>query len=163
MKVIDTPEIIALIDILITSSLGVWIGVNVTKNQIKNRNLIDYYIAELKQIDKDYSIFLNCLFKKKSTCKFIIEWMKIETFKINSLENSIFKRLNIKPPTLLHKHNTIKSYLTSNEDFNEQFNSDFYDINFVHRVKIIEYHSEFKELISDLIIETNGATSKKLT
>src|ERR1035437_4576625 len=111
---------ISITNIVVTSLIGLWIGISVRRNFTISRAVKDYFILECHEIKKDYREFLNCLYKDSKSSKSIIEWFKIMTIKIDIFENFLKDEFKVNP-NMLQSHNKLKQYITETEEFNESY------------------------------------------
>ena len=157
---ITSSDVIAIISLLITSILGIWIGSTVQKNLTNNRALKEYYIGEVKLINDDYSSFLNCLFKSAITSKDIQEWFKVMNIKIETIQSSIVSELDILPEVLAN-HITMKQYVTNSNEFNSCYQHKSLILTTSTRDRILEIHRDLKNSFVKIIIDINRARIKK--
>lgn len=157
---ISTADWINIVSIIITSALGVWIGSTVQRNLTNNRALKEYYIGEIKLINDEYSIFLNCLFKSQSRSKDVQEWFKIMNIKIETIQSSIVQELDILPEVLAN-HITMKHYVTNTNEFNTCYQENSLILTPQTRNKMLEIHTDLKNSFVKIIIEINRSRIKK--
>lgn len=62
---------IAVLNLVVTTIIGIWLAVIVQKNFTINRAIKDYYIQEIKDVRKLYVDFLNNIYKGKASAKTI--------------------------------------------------------------------------------------------
>jgi hypothetical protein len=155
-KEISISDWISISEILITSCIGIWIGISVQKNLTNNRALKEYFIIESQEIKKAYSNFLNCTYKGNSSSKSISEWFKIMTIRIDTFQGFLKKELVI-TPRVLPSHNNLKRYITGTDEFNNNYNLPQIELSVLTRNRIIELHSEIVKAITQNVISINRA------
>ena len=153
MKISDW---ISIASIVVTSTLGLWIGVSVRKNFTINRSVKDYFILECQEIKKLYGTFLNCLYQNKTSSKSAIEWFKIMTIKIDIFEKFL-KEEFIVDPKILQTHNKLKQYITETDEFNEMYNKPTFELTSPIKRKIVEIHEGFSNELTKVVIQINKA------
>lgn len=153
---ISLSDWIAIISLLVTSGIGIWIGSTVQRNLTNNRALKEYYIGEIKLINEDYSEFLNCLFKGATTSKDVQEWFKVMNIRIETIQSSIVAELNILPEVLAN-HITMKQFVTNSNEFNSCYQQNSLILTASTRNTILEIHKNFKNSFVKVIIDINKA------
>jgi len=150
---------INLADVVITTSLGIWIAVSVQKNHTNNRAVKDYFIQECHELKDKYAEFLNSLLKDSNTSKSTIEWFKVMTIRINNFEAFIQDEFQCKPE-ISTVHNDIKQFVTDVEEFNECFNCKNLKLNSTTKRKILEDHKLLIKEMTKTVIDLNKANKK---
>lgn len=156
---LTTSDWIAVFNILITSVIGVWIGVSVQKNLTTNRAVKEYFINENKDIKERYNKFMNDLYTNHLSSEKIKEWFKIMTIKINTFEGFIKNEYQLKPE-ILSIHNDLKYMITATEDFNTQYKKEFIVFSNNTKNDILLFHTDISNSLTKLVIETNRANRK---
>jgi len=154
MKVSDW---IAIVNIVVTTLVGLWIGISVRRNFTINRAVKDYFILECLEIKKGYSNFLNCLYQNSKSSKSIIEWLKIMTIKIDIFEEFLKEEFKVNPQ-VLKTHNKLKQYITETEEFNDNYKSPNFELTPTIKKNIIEIHEGFSKELTKIVIEINKAS-----
>lgn len=149
-------EGIAITDILITVSLGIWIGISVNRNFTNNRAIKEYFITESQSIRKDYLSFLNCLYKEKGSSRLIIEWFKIMTIKIDVFEKYLKDEFKV-DPQILTIHNGLKKFITDSEELNAHYSQEVIKFSPLNKKRIIEESARFSNELTRIVIEINRA------
>lgn len=150
---------ISILDIGLTSVIGIWIGVSVQKNLTTNRAVKEYFINENSEIRNDYIKFIDELYASKLSSEQIKEWFRLMTIKLNTFEG-FMKNEYIISPELLSIHNQLKHMLTGSDDFNDQYRSAH--ITFCSQVKedILRYRTSLSNSFTKLILEINRANRR---
>ncbi len=158
---LTTSDWITVLDIIVTSVIGVWIGVSVQKNLTTNRAVKEYFINENKDIKEKYNKFMNELYSNHLSSEKIKEWFKIMTIKISIFEFFITNEYKLKSE-ILQNHNSLKHMITATEDFNAQYKKEH--ITFSNNTKndILLFHTDISNSLTKLVIETNRANRKYL-
>jgi hypothetical protein len=156
MKISDW---ISISGIVITSAVGLWIGVSVRRNFTINRSVKDYFISECQDIKKSYGIFLNCLYKDSKSSKSIIEWFKLMSIKIDIFEKFLKEEFKVDPQILI-THNQLKQFITETDEFNETFNEPTFKLTSPIKRKIVEIHEGFSKELTKIVIQINKAPRK---
>lgn len=156
-----TSDWIAVCDILITSIIGVWIGVSVQKNLTTNRAVKEYFINENREIKEKYNKFMNDLYSNRNSSEQIKEWFKIMTIKITTFEGFITNEYRLKPE-ISNIHNNLKYMITGSDDFNTQYKEDHITFSNSTKNEILIFHTDLSNCLTKLVIETNRANRKYL-
>ena len=151
---------ISISSIVVTSALGLWIGVSVRRNFTINRSVKEYFISECQDIKKSYGFFLNCLYQNSKSSKSIIEWFKIMTIKIDIFEEFLKDEFKV-DPQILQTHNKLKQFITETDEFNEKFNEPTFVLTSPIKRKIVEIHEGFSKELTKVVIQINKAPRKK--
>jgi hypothetical protein len=154
-----TADIIAISNILVTSSIGLWIGLSVRKNFTINRAVKEYFISECQEIRKMYSDFLNCLYKGTKSSKTSIEWFKLMSIKIGIFEEFLTYEFKVSP-SVLHMHNNIKQFITDTDEFNEHYSDPNFTLSSDSKRKILEQHEAFSKELTKVVININKSNKK---
>jgi hypothetical protein len=149
-------DYIDIISLVVTSSIGIWIGVSVQKNITTNRGLVEFYIGEIKIINQEYSNFLSELFNGGCSSSKIQEWFKIMNIKIETIQESIVKELQVYPE-ILASHITMKQFVTGTEEFNAKYSNTCFNPTPIIKGRILEIHSNLKCAFVKSIIDINKA------
>jgi hypothetical protein len=157
--IMDTGNWISIIDLLVTSALGLWIGYNLTVTFTTNRALKEHFISEIKETNKTYNSFINTFYQEKSNSKRIVEWFKIMSIQLASIESCVLRELNV-TSDVLNAHNRLKQFLTSTKEFNENFNKEFLGLRADTQSRVLDIHKELKEAFVQLIIKVNNSRKK---
>ena len=83
---LQPPDWISIVNIIITSVIGVWIAVAVQNNLTKSRYLKEYFINEIKEIRDLYKSFVNHLYVGDKSAKDVKEWFKIMSERVQNLD-----------------------------------------------------------------------------
>jgi len=161
LKCLTISDWIAVLNILITSFIGVWIGVSVQKNLTTNRAVKEYFINENKDIKEKYNKFMNDLYSNRLPSEKIKEWFKIMTIKISTFEGFITNEYKLKPE-IINIHNSLKYMITATEDFNTQYKKEHITFSNSTKNDILLFHTDISNSLTKLVIETNRANRKYL-
>lgn len=151
---------IAIINILVTSIIGVWIGLVVQKNLTTNRAVKDYFINEMNAINSSYMAFICKLYKCKLSARSIQEWLKVMNIRIEVAENAIKTHLKVNPQ-ILDNHVTLKQFITSLEEFNNGYKDPFIILSTRSKQKILEQNRSLKNAFANVIVDINKANNRK--
>ena len=158
---LTTSDWIAILNIIITSVIGVWIVVSVQKNLTTNRAVKEYFINENRDIKEKYNKFMNDIYSNRISSEQIKEWFKIMTIKINTFEGFITNEYKLKPE-ILNIHNSLKYMITATDDFNTQYKNEHIKFSISTKNDILLYHTDLSNSLTKLVIETNRANRKYL-
>lgn len=156
-----TTDWITILDIVITSTIGIWIGVSVQKNLTTNRAVKEYFINENRDIKEKYNKFMNDLYSNHISSEQIKEWFKIMTIKINTFEGFITNEYRLKPE-ISSVHNNLKYMITGSDDFNTQYKEKYITFSNSTKNEILLFHTDLSNCLTKLVIETNRANRKYL-
>lgn len=155
-KSFSVSDWISVVDIIVTSFIGIWIGVLVQKNITTNRAVKEYFISENRYICDKYRKFMNDLYSNKTSAKSIQEWFKIMTIKIHSYDTFLKNEYKI-DSTILEIHNELKYYITASYDFNTQYTKKTIELSNEMKTKILSFHHDLTNCLTRLILDTNKA------
>lgn len=158
---LSTSDWISILNILITSIIGIWIGVSVQKNLTTNRAVKEYFINENRDIKEKYNEFMNDLYFNHSSSEQIKEWFKIMTIKINTFEGFITNEYRLNPE-ISSIHNNLKYMITDSDDFNTQYNEKYIAFSKSTKNEILSFHADLLNCLTKHVIETHRANRKYL-
>lgn len=150
--------LVSIVDVLITSGLGLWIGVTFQKNLSNNRALKDYYKEEIQLLNGELSSFTDQLLAGKCNAQDLKEWFKVITIKAETLQNSIIVQLKDVYPGVLKEIIDLKQFVTGTSEFNTQYNNEYLTLDVQSRNKVLEHQKCIKEGIVSLIVFMNRAS-----
>lgn len=141
---LSSSDWIQIVNILVTISLGYWIGSTVQDSLANNRAVKDYFIEELKNIKSKYDEFLDDLKNSNLSSNQIKESLKMITLKIKKFEEFLHIEFKINSDILKY-HNQFKYKITFSDEFNQSFNETKYNLNnddlhlvYKHQKKILD-------------------------
>lgn len=151
---------ISILDITVTSVIGIWIAVAVQNNLTKSRYLKEYFINEVKDIRDLYKQFINQLYKNKISAIDIKDWFKIMSERTQNLDKFLHEKYLIENSLILSKHAEIQQKITSMDEFNEHYKNP--TVQFVNSSKndILKLHSELSCVLTQRIIDINSAKKR---
>ncbi|UBD77491.1 hypothetical protein K6V26_14655 [Parabacteroides goldsteinii] len=149
---------ISVINIIVTSLIGIWLALIVQKNFTTNRAVKDYYIQEISEVRKLYVDFLNNIYKGRISAKAIKEWFKVVSNRIDCVEKSVNESFRIKNSDIYKTHSEIQSYITGTDEFNDGYRDE--QLVFSESVKneILIYHTKLLHCFMELVIKINHAS-----
>lgn len=151
---------ISILNILVTSIIGIWIAIAVQNNLTKSRYLKEYFINEVKEIRDLYKQFVNQIYKSKVSAKDIKEWFKIMSERTQNFDKFIREKYKIENSLILTKHAEIQKVITSMDDFNEQFKDDTVEFSNSSKNDILRLHSELSCVLTQRVIDINSTKSR---
>lgn len=156
----NTSDIISIIDIGITSILGLWIAIGVQRSLTKNRYLKEYFINEINNIREEYRIFFSDIYAEKLNAKTIKDRLKIMTGRISSFDKYIHQIYKINNSLLKDGHANFQQFITGEDEFNGQFSDP--QIKFSNHIKteLFRKQTELAEIITQRVIDINKAHKK---
>jgi len=151
---------IAILNIVVTSIIGIWIAIAVQNNLTKSRYLKEYFINEVKEIRDLYKQFVNQLYKNKTSAKDIKEWFKIMSERTQNLDKFIREKYRIDNSLIVSKHAEIQKLITSMDDFNEQFKDETVKFSNSSKNDILRLHSELSCVLTQRVIDINSSKNR---
>ncbi len=161
MLCLQPSDWISIANIFVTSIIGIWIGVGVHNTLTTNRAVKDYFISEIKDIRLKYQEFFNKVYANKVSAKFIQNWFKIFTIKINVCTAFLQNEYKVQSD-FLSAHNELKRYLTETDEFNDQYKADTIQFTRFTKERLIENHNKLSTDLTRLVIEINKAKRKRI-
>lgn len=158
---LEVGDIISIADIIITSTIGIWIACLVQNNITKNRYLKEYYISELKDIGECYKLFIKELYEGVLAAKDIKDWLKIMSVRIMSFNDSVHKSYQIKDSLLLDRHSDMQQFITGSDEFNENYKENVVIFEGGTKNEILKKHSELNTVVMQRVIDINNAKKRK--
>ncbi|MDL2315071.1 hypothetical protein LJC16_02300 [Bacteroidales bacterium OttesenSCG-928-C19] len=162
---IQISDWITIIDIIITSIIGIWIAVAVQNNLTKSRYLKEYFINEIKDIRELYKQFINQLYRNKVSATDIKDWFKIMSERTQNLDKFLHEKYKINDSLIRTKHAEIQQKITSLDEFNEDYKKTAVTFTNSSRNEILKLHSELSCVLTQRVIDINSAkkTTKAIT
>ncbi|HBZ67571.1 MAG TPA: hypothetical protein DEO70_12105 [Bacteroidales bacterium] len=157
---ISLSDCIDIVDIIVTSLLGVWIALAVQSNLTKKRYLQEYFISEVKEIRDLYKTFINQLYNDNYSAIEIKEWFKVMSIRAQNLDKFLKLNYKIQGSLIVSKHAEIQQTITLMDDFNINYNSKVVSFSSNSKKEILELHSELSCNIIQRIIDINNAKQK---
>lgn len=157
----SVSDYIAIVNILVTGGIGLWIALFIQNNITKERFEKEHFINEVKEVKDLYKIFINKLYKGSMNAKDIKEWFKVMTGKIKSLEACIEERFEVDGASVATKHAEIQQKVTILEEYNENYKLDRVVFKESSKNDILVLHTALSNVITEKIIGINSAKKKK--
>ena len=157
--ILSSSDWIALVEIFVTLVFGIIIVTVVQNRFTNNRAVKDFFISECASIKTDYKVFFDQVYRNKHSAKYIQEWFKVMTLKIDSFEFTLKKEFEIYD-NLSSKHGKIKKFLTSRTELNEQYREKIVKLTQGSKSELLKEHKQLTTLIAQLIVSINKAKRK---
>jgi len=155
----STADKIALLDIVITVIIAIWISIFVNNNFTTIRAVKEYFITEDQIIRDEYNEFLKKIYNNEGNPREIPEWFKVMTMKINVYEGFLKKEFHVHPK--LGKHHTkIKILITGSDELNSSFNAETFSLLGTSKTSLHKIHKDFSNSQTRLVVEINKAKPK---
>ena len=152
---------ISIIEIIVTSVIGIWIAVAVQNNLTKSRYLKEYFINEVKDIRDLYKQFINQLYRNKMSATDIKDWFKIMSERTQNLDNFLHDKYKIINSLIVSKHAEIQQKITSMDEFNEDYKKPTITFTNSSKNDILKLHSELSCSLIQRIIDINEARKQR--
>lgn len=149
-----------LLDIIVTAGVGIWIGVIVQNNFTQNRNKRGFFIDELKDIKKLYSLFLTKLFNDNYSGRSIVQWNKIMSERLKVLEKHLQESYVLDNHSVVTAHFEFSSFLTGTQELNESWSKKLILSEKLQNEVLIKY-GKLSEQINSSIIYINKCKEKR--
>lgn len=151
---VSTSDIIAIADIVINAILAITIIVIIERKMTTKRVLKDYFINEIKNIQEEYSFFIQDIITGKQNAKSLLPWFKIMNMRISRLEETFQKELKIKP-SIYSLSTEIQISITETDEFNDSFKEDKLSPSENLKTLIYEMQKKIFEEFVNKVVEIN--------
>jgi hypothetical protein len=158
---LTTTETIAVINILVTSTVGIWIARSVQNNLSKTRYLKDYYIQEVKEIRELYKCFFDEMYNGKLSAIYIKDWFKIMSFRINNLNEFLQKTYKFSNSIIKDKHFEIQNSITRSEIYNEKYKDTKLVFDDASKSEMLKQNAELTKVFMQRVLDINNAKKSK--
>lgn len=159
--VFQVSDWIGVVDIIVTSAIGVWIAVSVQNNLTKSRYLKEHFINEVKDIRDLYKSFVNQLYKNKISAINIKDWFKVMSERIQNLDKFLCKEYQNCNTSIVSKHAEIQQKITSMDEFNENYKEPAITFTNSSQNEILKLHSELSCALTQSVIDINSAKKRR--
>ena len=147
---------IAVVEIIVTSAIGIWVAITVQNNLTKSRYLKEYFINEVKDIRDLYKSFINRLYKSEISAIDIKDWFKVMSERTQNLDKFLGEEY-----CKFDKHAEIQQTITSMDEFNENYKEPTISFANSSKKEILKLHSELSCVLTQRIIDINSAKKRK--
>lgn len=154
---LTTSDWIALLNLVVTSVIGIWLAIIVNRNFTINRSIKDYYMQEVKDIRKFYADFLRKIYMGQLSAKDIKEWLKIASNRIDCVEYSIKDSFLINKCDIGKIHSEIQTFITGTDEFNENYRSQYVVFRENTKNQILSFHIKLLNACTELVVRVNKA------
>jgi hypothetical protein len=151
---------IAILEIIVTSVIGVWIAIAVQNNLTKSRYLKEYFINEVKDVRDLYKVFVNQLYKSQISSPDIKDWLKIMSERTRTLDKFLHEKYQIDNSLIVQKHAEIQQTITNMDEFNEDYKKKTISFTNSSKNDILKLHSELTCTLTQRVIDINGAKNR---
>lgn len=152
---------IGVVDIIVTSLIGIWIAVIVQHNLTKNRFLKEHFINEIKDIRDLYKSFVNELYKNKISAIDIKDWLKIMSERVKNMELFLHDNYKIDNSLIITKHAEVQQKITNMEEYNENYKEPTIRFSDSSKNDILKLHSELSCVLTQRVIDINSAKKRR--
>lgn len=157
----STSDIISIIDIVASVSLGTWIATAITKSQTKERFLKDYFTNEINGIKDDCKTFFDEICYDKKSANDIKIGFRLLSMRVTALETNLESALK-KVNCNLRQHLTnIQLEVTGCDDFNDQFEKEVVSFSATEKKAILENRHQLLTEFSKSVVIINKARVKR--
>lgn len=160
LSCIQLSDVIAILDIIITIVIAVWIGVFIQRNFTTVRAVKEYFISENQEIRNNYNTFLDGLYTGNAKANQVQEWFKIMTMRIDIYEDFLKKEFSVHPKMSKH-HTRIKILITGSDELNENYKSDSFTLLTPTKMDLHKIHKDFTIAQTKLVVEINKAKNNR--
>jgi hypothetical protein len=158
---LQLSDLIAIIEIIVTSIIGIWIAVAVQNNLTKSRYLKEYFINEVKDIRDLYKGFVNQLYKSQISAIDIKDWFKIMSERTRTLDKFLHEKYKIDNSLIVQKHAEVQQTITNMDEFNEDYKKKTISFTNSSKNEILKLHSELSCVLTQRVIDINGAKNRQ--
>ncbi|WCF99841.1 hypothetical protein [Porphyromonas gingivalis] len=153
---------IAVVEIIVTSAIGIWVAITVQNNLTKSRYLKEYFINEVKDIRDLYKSFINRLYKSEISAIDIKDWFKVMSERTQNLDKFLGEEYcKFDSFLIVSKHAEIQQTITSMDEFNENYKEPTISFANSSKKEILKLHSELSCVLTQRIIDINSAKKRK--
>ena len=153
-------DIISIVDIAITTFVGIWLAIGVQRSLTKNRYLREYFINELNNIREEYRSFFVDIYSGALSAKTIKDRLKIMSLRIGSFDKYIHQEYKINASLLKDAHVDFQQYITGDDEFNNQYNNDTVTFSSNVKTELLRKQGDIFEKITIRAIDINSAHRK---
>lgn len=154
-------NVLQIIDTIVTAGVGIWIGVKVQSNFTKSRAKRNFYIEEIKEVRRLYSIFLKDLYNDRYTGKGILDWNKVMTERLKILEKHINSSYRIEKLSIRSVHFDMYSYISGTPEFNDSWNKNLVLPETLKNGILEKYSALTDQLHTTIVLINECRTNKK--
>lgn len=152
----NNSEVISIVGIFIDILIAIVVVSYIQKRTENRRNLKNYFIDTLKEIQSDYNLFINDLLNGKLSARDITTWFQQASENINEIEDFIKRELSIDDKSLTVQSRVLMQKITSSVDFNNQFDNATYNPENLSKREIILTQKLFRLKILKKIVSINS-------
>lgn len=152
---------ISILNIILTSVIGIWIAIAVQNNVTKSRYLKEYFINEVKDIRDLYKQFINQLYKNKISAIDIKDWFKIMSERTQNLDRFLHEKFKINNSLIVSKHAEIQQKITFMDEFNEHYRAPTITFTNSSKNDILKLHSELSCVLTQRVIDINSTKNRR--
>lgn len=150
-------DLISILTLIVT----VWIAYTVQTNLTKSRFIREHFIENTARIHDNYISFFNKLYNGTLTAKEIKDWLKSMSLRVKSLEAFIAGYYKISGGRLSELHAGFQQFITAEDEFNNQYNSDAVVFSSDVKAKLLKYQGDLSDGFTHRIIEINSAKERQ--
>lgn len=157
---LEVSDYISLVDLAITTAIGIWIAVVVQRNITTNRAIKDFFITEVQEIKASYGVFLNDVYRNVKSPKSAKDWLKIMTNRLQVIESSLNDAFVVDTKEIIKCHSEIQLFLTGTDEFNDNFRGDSMNLNESSIDHLFSLHTKLLNSFTKQIVTINKAKSR---
>lgn len=159
--IFSTSDYISIVEIIVTSGIGIYIATSIQRNFTKSRCLRDYFMHELSALQEDYRMFAYKMLSNELDAKTIKNRFKNFSERIVTIDKFMHQNFEIDGSLIKDAHSKFQQEATGQDEYNNQFKKE--RVVFENRTISIltSFHSDVAESITSRIISINEAKQKR--
>lgn len=154
----ECSEIIAIVEIVVSAGVGIWIATIISKGQTKERFLKDYFTNELIGIKEECKCFFDEICYDKKNANDIKIGFKILSMRVKAFENNLNEVFNNVKTNIPDDFVKIQMEITGSDEYNDQFKKSEVKFSAPQKSRILEQRSNLLTAFSKAIITINKAS-----
>lgn len=154
----ECSDIIAIVEIVVSAGVGIWIATIISKGQTKERFLKDYFTNELIGIKEECKCFFDEICYDKKNANDIKIGFKILSMRVKAFENNLNEVFNNVKTNIPDDFVKIQMEITGSDEYNDQFKKSEVKFSAPQKSRILEQRSNLLTAFSKAIITINKAS-----
>lgn len=153
LKTEEASNYIALLNISITTIVGIVLSCIIHKRYSRKKSTKDYIISEILSVRDLYIKQFDFLYTNSKSAKEIKDWFKIMSNRITCVDESVKKTYKTRGLPLKSMHNKIQIEVTNLEDYNNQYSKSKVLFSEYSKSEMLKYHMELLNKINNLVLD----------
>lgn len=160
-SIMSISDIIAIIDIIVSVGLGIWIATAITRSQTKERFLKDYFTNEINSIKDDCKSFFDEICYDKKSANDIKIGFKLLSMRVAAFESNLAEAFKEVDCNIAQQLKNIQLEITGCDEFNNQFKKTVVSFSPAEKNAILESRHKLLTEFSKSVVIINKARVKR--